>query len=81
LYENAEEREVTLSSGILVSALRISSEMPSENYSLLASFRMFGDTVWFADDGTVLARHNNIIDPYITGLKGDLTIFDVPSPP
>jgi hypothetical protein len=49
--------------------------------AVVADFRMFGDTVWFADDGTVLARHNNIIDPYITGLKGDLTIFDVPSPP
>ena len=56
-------------------AANLTSSVPA-----VGEFRAFGDTVWFADDETVLARHNNILSP-IFPLKGNLAIFDVPLPP
>lgn len=35
-----------------------------------ATFRGFGDTVFFTDDETALVRENNFIDPVVSGRKG-----------
>lgn len=42
--------------------------------------RAFGQSVYFLDDSTAVARHNNTIDPFAGLLDGNLVFFDVPLP-
>jgi len=40
-------------------------------------FRIFGDTVFFADDETAFVRENNFFSPIVTGLKGQGFFYDL----